>query len=215
MMKTRRTRTTRRPAARRARPSRSRPRSKARVLRARDLMTRGPITVREELTIGDLCDLLQEKNINGAPVVDGAGRLVGVVTQEDIIYGAMGHPDDGSAGGGASPRRAKPGRAKRVVAILRQEGRLGAVPPAPPRPGERPFWSDEARSLDSMRMPVRSIMTSPAISAEEDTPVDDLCRIMWSLKIHRVPILKKGRVTGLVSSMDLCRAILEGTIRTR
>jgi len=36
---------------------------------------------------------------------------------------------------------------------------------------------------------------------------------MWSLRIHRVPILKRGTVTGLVSSMDLCRAVLEGKIR--
>jgi CBS domain-containing protein len=42
--------------------------------------------------------------------------------------------------------------------------------------------------------------------------VIDLCRIMWSLRIHRVPILRKGKVTGLVSSMDLCRAVLEGKI---
>jgi len=47
-----------------------------------------------------------------------------------------------------------------------------------------------------MEMPVSTIMTSPAISAEEDTPVTDLCRIMWSLRIHRVPILRKGKVTG-------------------
>src|SRR6185295_7789940 len=48
---------------------------------ARDLMTRTPITVRADMRVGALCDLLQEKNINGAPVVDSEGRLVGVVTQ--------------------------------------------------------------------------------------------------------------------------------------
>ena len=89
---------------------------------------------------------------------------------------------------------------------------LKEAPPAQPRPGERPFWA-EHRSPDPMELPVSTIMTSPAISAEEDTPVTDLCRIMWSLRIHRVPILKKGKVTGLVSSMDLCRAVLEGKIR--
>ena len=190
------------------------------VLRARDLMTRTPVTVREDFKIGALCDLLQERNINGVPVVDAEGRLVGVVTQEDIIYGAMGHPDvegDGQAAG-TVPRRAdapaarKGGRpTQRVVAILR--GRhLEVAPPAQPRQGERPFWAEQ-RAPDPMELPVRSIMTSPAISAEEGTLVSELCRIMWSLKIHRVPIQKRGKVTGLVSSMDLCRAILEGKIR--
>ena len=189
---------------------------------ARDLMTRTPVTVLADMKVGALCDLLQERNINGAPVVDSQGRLVGVVTQEDIIYGAMGSPADDSGAGsgrpgeqvsgtapGAAPGRGRPSR--RVVSVLR--GRtLRAAPPAPPRPGERPFWA-EYRSPDPMEMPVSSIMTSPAISAEEDTPVTDLCRIMWSLRIHRVPVLRRGKVTGLVSSMDLCRAVIEGKIK--
>jgi len=215
--------TRRRPVARKARR-----RSTRRILRARDLMTRTPITVPADLKVGALCDLLQVKNINGAPVVDAQGSLVGVVTQEDIIYGAMGHPtaDGGDfltgaagrpagtaqpSGAAAAPARRSGRPSKRVVAMLR--GRhLQEAPPAQPRPGERPFWA-EHRSPDPMEMPVRTIMTSPAISAEEDTPITDLCHVMWSLRIHRVPILKKGKVTGLVSSMDLCRAVLEGKIR--
>jgi CBS domain-containing protein len=191
-------------------------------------MTRGPVTVPVDMKVGALCDLLQEKNVNGVPVVDGRGHLVGVVTQEDIIYGAMGHPapeggdiPPASAGqppaGAARPRadgfpeKSAARASKRVVAMLR--GRhLVEAPPVLPRPGEKPFWA-EHRAPDPMDMPVGTIMTSPAISAEEDTPVIDLCRIMWSLRIHRVPILRKGKVTGLVSSMDLCRAVLEGKIR--
>lgn len=220
----------RRPRPRRApRAGGGAPRIRGGVLRALDLMTRSPITVPAEMKVGALCDLLQERNINGAPVVDGRGHLVGVVTQEDIIYGAMGHPtadetglpaaaqdapvgasSPGGEGAGSARRSRRP--SKRVVAMLR--GRhLQEAPPAPRRPGERPFWAD-LKSPDPMEMPVSTIMTSPAISAEEDTPVTDLCRIMWSLKIHRVPILKKGKVTGLVSSMDLCRAVLEGKIKT-
>jgi CBS domain-containing protein len=191
-------------------------------------MTRTPVTVPVDMKVGALCDLLQEKNVNGAPVVDERGHLVGVVTQEDIIYGAMGHPapeggdvppvtagrpsaDAPSRHADAVPGRRAARPSKRVVAMLRGLP-LEEAPPAPRRPGEKPFWA-EHRAPDPMEMPVGTIMTSPAISAEEDTPVTDLCRIMWSLRIHRVPILKKGKVTGLVSSMDLCRAVLEGKIR--
>ena len=188
------------------------------VFLARDLMTRSPITVRADMRVGALCDLLQEKNINGAPVVDSEGRLVGVVTQEDIIYGSMGSPapeaaaDPGRRGDEAAGAPSGGGRAsRRVVSVLRGRA-LHAAPPAPPRSGEKPFWA-EHRSPDPMEMPVSTIMTSPAISAEEDTPVTDVCRIMWSLRIHRVPVLRQGRVTGLVSSMDLCRAVIEGKIK--
>ncbi len=183
------------------------------ALLARDLMTATPVTVSEQTTVGQLCDLLQEKNINGAPVVDRHGRLVGVVTQEDIIYGAMGHPKYAAGDAARAPRAEGKRRGKRVVAILRQRA-LKEAPIPSPRAGEKPFWSDQHRPPDPMEMPVSAIMTSPAISADEETPLADLCRIMWNLRIHRLPILREGKVTGLVSSMDLCRAILDGTIPT-
>jgi CBS domain-containing protein len=213
MTKRRTAKTRSRRPAKKAAPRR-RP-ARGAVFLARDLMTRSPITVPADMRVGALCDLLQEKNINGAPVVDSAGRLVGVVTQEDIIYGSMGSPaPDGAerSGGGAAGPAPGGGRAsRRVVSVLR--GRtLHAAPPAPLRSGEKPFWA-EHRSPDPMEMTVSTIMTSPAISAEEDTPVTDVCRIMWSLRIHRVPVLRQGKVTGLVSSMDLCRAVIEGKIK--
>jgi CBS domain-containing protein len=194
----------------------AKPRSKP--LCAADLMTREPITVPQEMTVAELCDLFQERNINGAPVVDEKGQLVGVVAQDDIIYGAMGRADRddgqppvqaGHKAGDQSPSRR---RRRGMVEALRKRT-LRAVPEARPRPGERAFWADQRSGDDPMRMPVRAIMTSPAISAEEKTPITDLCSVMWSLRIHRVPVVRGGKVTGLISSMDLCRAILNGQIK--
>jgi len=212
----------RKPVRKHATTKKSRPRQPGvkvvKTLRAADLMTREPITVSQEMTVADLCDLFQERNINGAPVVDEKGLLVGVVAQDDIIYGSMGRPnrDDGQpaaseakASGDQSPARR---RRRGMVAALRGQT-LRAVPDAQPRLGERAFWADLRAGDDPMRMPVRAIMTSPAISAEERTPITDLCQVMWNLRIHRVPIVRGGKVTGLISSMDLCRAILNGQIK--
>jgi CBS domain-containing protein len=239
-----------RAAARKKTRTRTAGRSSDAGLRAIDLMSRDPITVSDEMTVGELCDLFQERNINGAPVVDAKGHLVGVVAQDDIIYGAMGHPeriDDpvaaaaaagvavsigpggpGGSGGSGGARPAGPGgartgsadteaspprRRRRGMVRALRERNLEAVPEAPRRPGEKAFWADQRAKDDPMRMPVRAIMTSPAISAEETTPLTDLCHVMWSLRIHRVPILRGGKVTGIVSSMDLCRGILNGLIK--
>ena len=59
---------------------------------------------------------------------------------------------------------------------------------------------------------VKDIMTSPAVSADEETELRALCRMMYKLRIHRVPIVNEGRVTGIVSSLDVCAAVARGEL---
>ena len=61
---------------------------------------------------------------------------------------------------------------------------------------------------------VADVMTSPAICAREETDLAELARMMWALRLHRVPILRDGRLAGIVSSMDLCRAVSMGAFET-
>jgi len=64
---------------------------------------------------------------------------------------------------------------------------------------------------------VRDIMTSPAIHATEDTPVAELCRMMWRFRIHHVPIVRGAenlKVIGIVSSLDICRVLSDEPRRT-
>ena len=56
----------------------------------------------------------------------------------------------------------------------------------------------------------RDIMTAPAVSATEETDVGSLCLMMHKLRIHRVPILRSGKLTGIISSLDICGAIGRG-----
>lgn len=129
---------------------------------AKDLMTTQVVTVREDVPVGDLCDILQAAHVNGIPVLNADGELVGIVTQEDVLYGTMGGNHDGE----------------------RSKGLL-----------------------------VGDIMTSPAVCATEDTDVVELCRLMWGMRIHRIPIVREGRVTGMVAALDLVRAVAEGALR--
>ncbi len=59
---------------------------------------------------------------------------------------------------------------------------------------------------------VKDIMTSPAVSADDETELEALCRMMYKLRIHRVPIVNEGRVTGIVSSLDICAAVADGNL---
>jgi CBS domain-containing protein len=52
---------------------------------ARDIMTRRVYTIHPEASAQEAARLLDEKRISGAPVVDGEGKLIGIVTEADII----------------------------------------------------------------------------------------------------------------------------------
>jgi acetoin utilization protein AcuB len=54
-------------------------------IRVRDIMTEDPVTVAPDLTVEETAELLLEKKISGVPVVDAAGRIVGVITQTDLF----------------------------------------------------------------------------------------------------------------------------------
>ncbi len=58
-------------------------------LRVADLMTIDPIVVSDDASIEDAEELLRRHGISGLPVVDPAGRLVGVISQTDVLYLAM------------------------------------------------------------------------------------------------------------------------------
>ena len=55
------------------------------MLYARDIMTTEVLTVSPETSIADLSKTLENRQIGGVPVVDKDGRLVGVITQSDLV----------------------------------------------------------------------------------------------------------------------------------
>ena len=50
-----------------------------------DVMTRDVITVTPETTLRELATILSEKHINGVPVVDDKGNVLGVVCESDLV----------------------------------------------------------------------------------------------------------------------------------
>jgi CBS domain-containing protein len=62
-------------------------------LRARDLMTPDVVTVPPETPVLAVARLLADRGISAAPVVDGQGQVVGVVTEADLIRRLAGEED--------------------------------------------------------------------------------------------------------------------------
>jgi len=58
-------------------------------VKIRDIMSRNPITIPDSYTIEEAAEVLHDHRISGAPVLDAQGRLVGLVTQEDLFKALM------------------------------------------------------------------------------------------------------------------------------
>jgi acetoin utilization protein AcuB len=54
-------------------------------MRIRDIMTKNPITVDSETLVLDAQKIMKENNIRRLPIVDKKGKLVGIVTQHDLL----------------------------------------------------------------------------------------------------------------------------------
>ncbi len=54
-------------------------------LKIEEIMTRNPIAVSPQITIGEAARIMLEKKIGGLPVVDDTGRLAGIITESDIF----------------------------------------------------------------------------------------------------------------------------------
>src|SRR5579863_1885184 len=54
-------------------------------VRAKDVMRSDVVTARADMDVWELARLLTAHGITGAPVVDGSNRLIGVVSQTDIV----------------------------------------------------------------------------------------------------------------------------------
>jgi acetoin utilization protein AcuB len=54
-------------------------------IKVNKIMTHDPITVSQDATIGEAAQVMLDKKISGLPVVNGEGKLVGIITESDIF----------------------------------------------------------------------------------------------------------------------------------
>jgi CBS domain-containing protein len=148
------------------------------MILARDIMTRDVVTVPMELDLKSAALMLISHRISGAPVVDTSRMLVGVLSARDLIRQDARNLD------------------------ARRNGRLTRDELATLADIHHDFENHPASHLKVM-----DVMTPYAVSAAEDTPAVEVAQIMCKEQVHRVLILDDGRLTGIISSMDMVRAI--------
>jgi len=55
------------------------------MLKIKDIMTKTVVTVKRDMIVQDVCNVLIEHKISGVPVVDEDNNLIGFISERDII----------------------------------------------------------------------------------------------------------------------------------
>ena len=152
-------------------------------LRAKDLMTPDPMVVRDDWSVGRLTEALLSRSISGAPVVTERGKLLGVVSLTDVTRSGQVSPSQGDS--------------EHVHDYYQQ-----AL--------ERHFGREEARGMSVHAEPevsVADIMTPMVFEVSEDARVSEIAEVMTNGHIHRVFVTNKGKLTGVISALDMVRLL--------
>jgi len=152
---------------------------------AEQIMQKKVVTAQPSMTLKELAAMLVDHQITGAPVINSAGMLVGVISQTDLVRHDREQADRPQAAGGYYSDEYF-------------------------KPGLWPRQSEETR--------VRDCMTPLVLSASRADDVLDLARMMLEHRVHRMIISEEGKLYGIVTTMDLVRALVdlhEGKRRAR
>ncbi len=68
---------------------------------------------------------------------------------------------------------------------------------------------------DIRTAPVADLMTRDVLTVAEDTPLNEIADIIIRHRVRRVPVVRDGRLVGVVSRPDLLNHVLESESRLR
>ena len=188
------------------------------MLRLASIMTKNVVTATPEMTLREAAELFAANHISGAPVVSGA-KVVGVVSAADILaFAASQRAEDVEKG-------VEPAAGSWTGPTADDEIATEVLPSAS---YFTQLWSDASDTVsDRLEHPdgaeldlldehtVDEIMSRPLVML---APTDDVLRaatIMEEKSIHRVIVVEHGELVGIVSTLDIVRAVAERTLATR
>lgn len=75
--------------------------------------------------------------------------------------------------------------------------------------------ADIIRNIGRDDLKVADVMSRQLCMVEEDTPVSEIAALLSERRIKRVPVVKAGRVVGIVSRADIVQAVALGHLVIR
>jgi CBS domain-containing membrane protein len=153
------------------------------TLRARDVMTRNLIVIEEDDLIQQAIENLRLHHITGAPVVNGSGKFVGILSMSDLLL-----PGDSADQEGRVATPLAHGEGKTTWDLFELASPI-----------------DDALSEERVSNRMSRVVTS----VTTDAPLVEVARVMCNGHWHRVPVVTEtGELAGIISTMDLLAAIV-------
>ncbi len=156
------------------------------ALLANEVMTTPVVSVRADTSLKKTAELLDENSFSGLPVVDDEERLIGIVSETDILrytQQIIGQPL-------RDPHR--------VFTNSREVLHIDIT--------HRGVEVIELVATTS----VETLMTLDVISVSEDDPLYEVVRLMQEHSINRIPVVNDSeKLVGIITRADLIRAMLK------
>ena len=148
------------------------------MLNASDIMTTEVITVKRNTSLKELAKILYEKHINGVPVVDDEGSLIGIICESDLI------------------RKDRKLHIPTVVTIFDAVLYLEN-----PKKMEKEIQRINATTVEDL-------YTKEVVTVDEKTPIDEIATLMTHKKIYTIPVMDGDQLVGVIGKADLIRTLV-------
>lgn len=147
----------------------------------RDFMTASPVTIKPQDSVETVLKLLEERRISGLPVVDETEKVVGIVSETDLLF------------------RERPIRMPLYLTFLGSVIYL------------EPLDKFDQQLKKSLGMLVQDVMTSEPITVTPNTPISQAANLMLEKQINRLPVVDEAsKLVGIITRGDLVRALRSG-----
>jgi len=148
------------------------------MLNASDIMTTEVITVKKETPLKELAEILYKNRINGVPVVDDEGLLIGIICESDLV------------------RKDKKLHIPTVVALFDAVFYLESSKNI----------EKEIKQINATT--VEELFSRKVVTVDEKTPIDEIATIMTQKKIYTIPVMDGNRMVGVIGKGDVIRTFL-------
>lgn len=147
------------------------------MLTAQEIMTREIVTVTANTSIKDLAKKFVETHVSNMPVLDDAGKLIGVISETDLI------------------EQQKPLHIPTVMALFDGVFYLDS---------EKSFKEQVDRITATT---VGELCNKKPIVCAPETPVREIAGLMSKHRVHLIPVVDAGKMIGVVARLDLIRVM--------